>query len=78
MRAKRQATEDQNRPFSKIALRTAVIATMGSPAGPTEQAPRIVYSFRLEDKSSRTRTTRFEFEFPNLVFVTSQYMPLSQ
>jgi len=37
---------------------------------------RVLYKFRLEDKLSRRRTTRFEFEFPNVAFVTSQYMPL--
>jgi hypothetical protein len=37
---------------------------------------QIIYKFRLEDKQSRRRTTRFIFELPNVVSVTSQYMPL--
>ena len=38
-------------------------------------AIQIVYRFRLENVSTRRRTTQCVFELPNVVYVTSQYMP---
>ncbi|SRR5712692_5386760 len=37
---------------------------------------QVVYRFSLEDQPTRRRTTRFVFEFPNTVYVSSQYMSL--
>jgi TonB family protein len=35
---------------------------------------QIEYKFTLEKEAKRKRATRFVFEFPNLVYVTSPYM----
>ena len=37
----------------------------------------VVYRFKLENVEARKRTTHFVFEFPNVVYVTSSYIPLT-
>lgn len=43
----------------------------------TAGSAHVIYRFKLETGASRKRCTRVMFELPNIMYVVTQYMPLS-